>query len=195
MPLLSILIPTTTKRHTSLVPLLSHLYGQMEPFGGAVELLVQATALASTGGETLGSKRNTLVRAATGTYVVHVDDDDWLDSTYVAALVRACGEGKDACSISGCYLLDGMFQRTFTHALRYTDWLESPDGALLRPLNHLNPIRREIALAVPFHDVAYGEDVPWSRSLMESGLVQTEAEAPGLLYEYRFNSQKPMTGC
>lgn len=142
------------------------------------------------GGEgSVGAKRNRLLQAATGLYSAFVDDDDLVSMDYVERILRASSQGFDCCSLTGEITVDGGVPRTFSHSMKHgPEWREE-NGVYLRPPNHLNAVRSEIAKQVTFPDSSFGEDHRWSTRLWP--LLQTEAETgPEPLYFYEFRSQK-----
>ena len=48
------------------------------------------------------------------------------------------------------------------------------DNTYYRPPNHLNPIKRSIAIQFLFPEQNYGEDAVWSKAIERSELLQTE---------------------
>lgn len=54
---------------------------------------------------------------------------------------------------------------------------------------HLNPIRRSIAIQIPFEHVNQGEDVMWSQNLHASGLLKKECRINDISYHYRYNEK------
>ncbi len=74
------------------------------------------------------------------------------------------------------------------HSLEYSGWEDSP-VAFYRDLSHLNPIKRELALAVPMRG-GYGEDRRWADSLRELRIVHTQHYVSSVMYYYYFRTDK-----
>lgn len=184
-PVLSVLICTTSSRKQFLRRLLAEsLYPQLNK---AVEILV----LCDAGERSIGMKRNELLDRAAGAYVCFVDDDDTVSPDYVAKLLEALASGPDCCSIEGVVTTDGRNPVKFVHSLKYDKWGTVSEGSkpvYVRCPNHLNPVRRDIALRVRFPDKSHGEDRDYSLRLRP--LLKVEKEIKGPVYYYMYRSTK-----
>ena len=91
----------------------------------------------------------------------------------------------DCVSLVGVITLDGQNPKTFIHSLQYNSWFEE-NNVYYRCPNHLNPIKRSIAIQFPYPKKNIGEDWDWSMAVAQSGLLQTEAviEEPYYFYQY-----------
>ena len=58
------------------------------------------------------------------------------------------------------------------------------DGVYYRPPNHLNPMKREIAIQFKFPEQYHGEDLCWAMALAQSGLLKTEETITEPYYFY-----------
>lgn len=75
--------------------------------------------------------------------------------------------------------------------MRHLEWSED-DRGYYRGISHLNPIRRQAALAgLPFRN-GFGEDADWSARVRRAGVVTTEVFVNELLYEYRWSRHGSM---
>lgn len=179
---LSVLIATLPARQVQLDLLLAHLYGQIvRDAPREVEVLVDDA------GGTIGAKRQRLLERATGKYVAFVDDDDWLAHDYVRKVVgkiHECEYGVDCLSLAGVLTTNGECPERFRHSVDYSRWYQDASGLHCRTPNHLNPVRRELALAAGFPDIVFGEDHQYSKRLRP--LLKTEAGTTGNLYFYWF---------
>lgn len=179
--ILSILICHLDGRSKQLERLLYRLAGQWHQ---DVEILIESDA----GLITTGQKRNKLLQRSAGEYVCFVDDDDLVSHQYVEKI-------KDAIAVSNpdCIGFEGMLIREqnpmrigarnkFIHSLKYTKWFEEK-GVYYRYPNHLNPVKRELALRVNFPHIKHGEDKDYSDRIYP--LLKTEVMIENhVMYEY-----------
>ncbi len=136
----------------------------------------------------IGAKRQRLLERAEHEYVAFIDDDDLVPDDYVERILSALEGGEDCCSLRGIITTDDRDPRPFIHSLEFKVW-EEHGGVYYRPPNHLNAVKRALALQVGFPDQSHGEDRAYSEALRP--LLQTEAD-PGAdpLYYYRYVSEK-----
>jgi len=174
--LFSILICTLKNRENYLARLNERLRQQLN---SSVEILVNDHET-----DSVGKKRNALIRHASGRYLAFIDDDDLVSDDYVARITSSLGEEPDVVGMEGVITVDGENPRTFIHSLRYNSWFEA-DGIYYRNPNHLNPVRSALAKAVDIPDINYAEDREYSRLLLP--MLKTEAylQRPIYFYEYR----------
>jgi glycosyltransferase involved in cell wall biosynthesis len=178
-PVLSILICTLTSRKTSLDRLLGALRPQCE--GDSVEILTEE----DEGVLSIGAKRQRLLERATGDFVAYVDDDDMVSRDYVDEITWAlqCCPRATHCSLRGILLQRAHRNRIFEHSNKYTTW-ETQGGIFVRPPNHCNAIRRDLALQAGFDSISWGEDRNYSEKLMDLGVLDHEAWIEAFLYHY-----------
>jgi len=156
-PRLSILICSLGVRRNSLERLERILARQPQE---NIEILVE-----KDDGETcVGKKRNLLLDRAHGDYVVYVDDDDLVADDYVSSIIAATENNPDAVAIEGRLIDGGGGIRRFLHSMTFGSWYER-DEVYYRTPNHLNPIRRQIALEARFPEITYGEDHAYSQKV------------------------------
>ena len=72
-------------------------------------------------------------------------------------------------------------QRKFIHSIKYKTWFEE-NYIYYRCPNHLNPVKRELALKVRFLPQDSGEDCDYSKRLLP--LLKTETYIEGIIYNY-----------
>lgn len=143
---------------------------------------VETLANVDSGEKTIGQKRNELLYAAKGEYVVFVDDDDLVSPRYVQNILNAISyKSPDCCGIEGEVVLSKQIKKKFMHSLKYKEWFEDENGYYRSP-NHLNPIKREIALNVGFENISHGEDKIFSQKILP--FLQTEVYIKGPIYLY-----------
>lgn len=174
---LSILTCSLTNRKEKLNHLDKILLPQIK-YNSYVELLTNV----DSGEKTIGKKRNELMESAKGDYIVYVDDDDLISEDYVKKILTAISyKSPDCCGIEGYIYLTPRNKKKFIHSIRYTEWTED-NLAYYRSPNHLNPIKREIALEVGFEDLSHGEDFIFSKKI--TPLLKTETYIKGEIYHY-----------
>ena len=172
---LSILICHTKDRSVLLNNLLNNLNKQV--LNKPVEFLID-----DTDNITIGKKRNILLNKAIGIYTVFIDDDDNVASDYVERILNAIESNPDTVAFYGNYYINGKFIKRFYHSIENKEWSETPDTYLRCP-NHLNPIKRELALKVLFPEISFGEDKDFSYRILP--LLKTEAKLTSdPLYHY-----------
>ena len=145
----------------------------------SVEILVET----DNGEMLIGDKRNFLLKNAKGKYVAFVDDDDEVSEDYVSKILNGIKEEPDCCSLEGIVTTDGKKRRKFVHSLKYNRWFESK-GVYYRNPNHLNAIKRELALEVGFTSKSHGEDRDFSMAILP--LLKTEHYIEGPIYYYKY---------
>lgn len=132
---------------------------------------------------TTGSKRNNLIKEAHGLYIAFVDSDDMITDCYIKKQLDVANSGLDCGSLNGLYFLNGVYGKPFIHSNKYTHWYNTPE-AYIRTVNHLNCIKRDIALQIPYENITVGEDGRYSEALKASGLIKTEYQIKETLYLY-----------
>jgi len=170
---LSILICSLEDRKESLDKLLVVL---MEQTTDEVEILVET----DNGELTTGAKRNILLERAIGDYVVFVDDDDMVSDDYIPNILKAIESNPDCCRVEGT-VSRGNNKHKFINCLDTNNW-GYLFHSLVRTTNHINPVKRELALQVKFPDQDYREDQSYAMRLKP--LLKTEANVEGIVYFY-----------
>jgi len=186
-PVLSVMIATLSDRKDLLSRLMGVLSPQCDP--AKVEVLF----LEDDGKMPLGQKRQILLERAAGDYVCVVDDDDLVSTDYVTQIIGALSKTPDAthCSLRGVLRSDGKEDVPFEHSSRYKTW-EEVEGMYIRSPNHLNPVRRDLALQVGFKSEAWAEDFTYSMRLVAAGTLVKEAWIDPVIYYYMYRD-KPST--
>lgn len=184
----SVLIPTV-KRHTKfLTHLMFELRAQILPYAGEVEVLIDDNEI-----DSIGEKRNRLLKRATGVYCCFFDSDDSPSMDYIEQLMKAIQSGCDCASLRGIYSVDGKEDGIFEHSLKYDSWKTNPVDSEIRyerfP-NHLNLIKSSIAKQFKFPEKNHGEDFDWSTLLHNAGVLHTEHYIESVIYYYRYLSNK-----
>ena len=185
---LSILICTLEERKTKLSNLLSILKPQLSD---DVEVLTESDNREITTGE----KRNKLLDRSQGEYVAFIDDDDLVSNNYIELIIDAINKSNP--DVIGIHLLmttDGEKECRTYHSLKYDHWWEEADPdrvgrkRYFRNPNHLNPIKREIAMKVKFPLKNRHEDRAFSMEILP--YLKTEENIEQAIYYYLFKSGK-----
>lgn len=186
---LTICIPTIEERKELFESLYTKVMTQVQA-GGYEDIEV---IVAKDNKEiSIGLKRNQLLMIASGEYVVMIDDDDDIAPDYVSSIMTALESGPDCVGFRiECSGTDG---KTADASNRYSDWADNTNGFdYVRTPYQKTPIRTEIALAIGYKDVRFGEDCDFSKRLKKSGLIRTESYIDKVLYYYRFKYENPET--
>ena len=181
---LSILICSLHNRLNYLTNLLALLRPQLTD---DVEVLIEQ----DNGELTIGEKRTKLLNISKGQYVAFIDDDDEISRDYVSKIITATETNPDCCSLMGVYTINGHEPVLFEHSIKYKQWKTNhPNNPIRyeRSPNHLNAIKREIAVKYDFIPVNNGEDRDWSVRIMPE--LKTESYVDGVIYHYKYRSNK-----
>jgi glycosyltransferase involved in cell wall biosynthesis len=191
---LSVLICSLHDRWPSLGWLVENLY--LQEGNEKIEILIAV----DSGQELIGAKRNRLVQAARGDYVVHIDDDDRVSRNYIPNVLAAMASKPDVIAIRGQRIdIRGRSAPiTFDFCLQNVDGTPmSPtvadtdrDGVLWRSPGHLCPMRAAIAKASPFPETE-PEDIVWLPTVRPLLRTIVRAGEPNeILYHYQWDSMK-----
>lgn len=179
---LSILICSVPARRQQVDRLLGDLWRQIDVYHRrSVEICVDARE-----GISIGDKRQALLERAKGHFVAFIDDDDGVSHDYVDRVLKAIrfDPETDCASLVGSMTTAGVHPERFEHSIKHDGWF-TKGGVHYRTPNHLNAVRRELALQVGFVSLNHGEDHDFSKRLRP--LIKREVstgDAP--LYFYWF---------
>ena len=164
----TIMIPTIPGRERKLQSLIQSIHELRQRICPALRI---AIAVGFDNREvSIGTKRQNMLQAAEGRYTSFVDDDDTVTAHYFED-AAACIAGN-----FDCMRLRGQIsQWTFTHSLanKLTDPMAN-ETTFLRPPNHLNVMKADIAKTIRFRDAINGEDLDWTIKLARTGFLRTE---------------------
>lgn len=183
----SILIPSLNRRKKYLDRLMEIITPQLTD---EVEVLFNI----DDGEKSIGTKRNELIDKAKGDYIAFVDDDDIVEDCYVKEILKAIQQGPDVVGMHLLYKEDDILKGLTYHSLKYTHWWDEPHNQLngirnyYRNPNHLNPVRREYALATKFPEINFAEDKDYSYRILKYLNTEVYIERP--IYEYLYRSKK-----
>jgi len=175
---LSILIPSLEERKPKFEQLKAELANQMGKRN------VEVLSLSDNRQMSIGQKRNMLLTQSTGEYVSFVDDDDMVSPDYIEKILNALTKNPDCSSLTGEIVFSDGYSRPFIHSLRYTQWIDDHEGKVYyRPPNHLNAVRRAIAVQVGFPPWNSGEDRSFSMGIRH--FLKKEEWIEGVIYNYK----------
>jgi len=176
----TILVPTIGQREALFGRLMSVLLPQLDEHDGAVRVL----AWRNNGQPALGEIRDGLVADSGSEYVSFVDDDDLVPEYYVAEVVAALADRPDHVGFKIEYSTNGVGREVVDHSLRHGKWHRTAEGELVRDFTHIDPVRREHALAGSFQTYRpnRAEDRHWVKQVR--GRLITEAYVDKIMYHY-----------
>lgn len=135
----------------------------------------------------VGFKRNQLLEKSQGKYVCFVDDDDLVSDNYIQIIYEKLLKNPDCVSLTGKVFVNGVYSGIFVHSLKHVKYFQN-NGVRYRPPNHLNPMRRSIAIQFRFPEANQGEDGNWAMQLVASKLLKYEEEINTPYYFYYLTS-------
>jgi cellulose synthase/poly-beta-1,6-N-acetylglucosamine synthase-like glycosyltransferase len=168
--ILSILIPLARIHREMFETLKDELKCQIEKSKAKVQILHHP------GIGSVGQKRQALLNAAEGDYVVFFDADDWPAADYISSIIEALKTSPDVVGFMGKMTTNGKKEELFS--ISKDHGYEKIDEKYYRFNNHLSPIKKEIALQIGYRNMTYQEDYDYALRLRDSGLIQTEVFYP-----------------
>ena len=183
---LSILICTIKGREDQFNKLKSQLDKQIQ------DKRVEVLSLYDDKSMPVGEKRNKLVLLASGKYISFIDDDDTISDDYINKILSSINNNPDCVGIKGVITFSGRNPKIFIHSIKYNKYFEQ-NGVYYRPPNHLNPIKREIALKFKFPLKNCGEDTDWAMDICKSNVLRTEVFIDDPIYYYLYDHNKTET--
>jgi len=132
-----------------------------------------------------GAKRNALLRQARGKYICFIDDDDDISDTYIQTIYEKLQKNPDCVELKGIITWFGKNPQLFIHSKKYLQWYKKNEIYYRCP-NHLNPLRRSIAVQVSYPEIKQYEDRKWAFKLLETQLIKAEESVDKPYYFYRY---------
>lgn len=186
--LLSILICTIDSRKEEFTILKNHLEKQIKE-NNLVEK-VEIIYCCDNKIYPVGLKRNALLKNASGKFLCFVDDDDWVSKDYVKLITDVIKENEDidCIGIKGklISLKTPQMNKEFIHSIKYKEYSEN-EKYYIRPINHLNPIKSEIAKKYIFPTINRCEDTDWAMKISKDNILKKEIFIDKIIYYYRFD--------
>lgn len=144
-------------------------------------------------GVSIGEKRNDLLNRATADYITFIDDDDLVAPNYIELVFKAIETKPDVVGMNLIMTTDGQNAERSFHTIQCREWFDKPyifqgKKIYFRCPNHLNPVKRELALQVGFPKISMGEDKDYSYRLLP--LLKTEEWIDQPIYFYLFRQNK-----
>ena len=143
--------------------------------------------------KTVGQKRNEIIKDSKGKYISFIDDDDMVSFYYISKMAIILETDKyDGIGFWGIYYVSQNPIMKFNHANNNAGHFKI-DGLQYRPLNHLNPVRINIAKKIGYPEKNFGEDSDYCDRLLESGLIKSEFNFNEVMYHYLFDPKTTET--
>ncbi len=183
----SILICTIEEREESYEKLCTKLKNQIDKLGlkDHIEIL---SCKDKKNEHSIGHKRNKLIEESNGKYVQFIDDDDDIHDNFIQMIHEKLQQHPDCVSLTGIITTNGTNAKTFIHSLAYNKYFEH-NNTYFRPPNHLNPIKRSVAVQFNFPEKNFGEDTDWAMAIARSGLLKTEEVINTPYYFYLYEDK------
>ena len=156
-----------------------------------IEILINE----DSGENTVGYKRAEVLAKARGKYISFIDDDDMVSVSYISKLFDLLNTNQnDAIGFMGKLYHDGVPKLIFSHSQTNNGHYKSECGKIqFRPINHLNPVRIDIAREIGFPNLNFSEDMDYCDRLYKSKLIKKEYYLSEILYYYLYESTKSKT--
>lgn len=143
--------------------------------------------------DSIGNKRQRALDECNTTYISFIDDDDLVSPTYVKMILDKLKYLPDGVGFRGIVTSNNIKPVEFVHraGLKYIDKaFRSSDCYIFhRPLNHLNPVKVDIAKQIGYTDSNFGEDKDYAVRLAKSGLITDDIFIDEFLYFYMYRSK------
>jgi len=139
----------------------------------------------------VGEKRNAALNLSIGKYVCFVDDDDQVPEDYVFELLNGCRKGADCIVFDMDYWKDEKFAGKVKFDIAHKSNHRNGKIGFNWMVNHLCPVRREIALEAQFPDSNLREDFVYAERIMK--YLKNQYRIDKTLYTYRFDSSRTQT--
>lgn len=179
---LTVCILSLPDRIEFLSNILKELYSQPVEYLKQTEILVAVDYRQYT----IGEKRNQLLGAAKGDYITFIDDDDSISSDYLKELFVGIEKGVDAIGIKGMYAPLVGEHKPFKCSKDYK-W-ENKDDAYYRSIQHICPIKTDIARKVTYPNINFTEDRLYSEKVQP--FIATDYASDVIIYFYKYRHKK-----
>lgn len=179
---LSILICSTHTRSATFLPaFMEGIFAQLEALEIRYQNQIEILILIDNKKRMLGTKRNDMLAMAQGEYVAFADDDDVLEPDYLETLIKATESDSDVITFKVSVTLNGEPAKICTYSKDYESDYNTATSYHRLP-NHIMCVKKDLAMAVKYLPVIYGEDSDYSRRLKAH--LKTEHAIDKVLYNY-----------
>jgi hypothetical protein len=193
MPDLGIFIVTVKRRQTYLARLMRHFEPQLSE---RIALRVMEVPPLDEGGPVIGTSRQLMIEDhADCKWCCFFDDDDLPAPDYCPRILDALDQDPDVVGFRVRYYRDSLHRGNAIHSVTIDGWrtergIPGTLDTYYRTPNHLNPLRREIALAVGYKPMVSGEDSDFSHRLKSRFPSMREVFIDRFLYHYFHRSDR-----
>ena len=149
-------------------------------------LPVEHLVLFDNRARSVGLKRQALLDAARGDYIVYVDDDDDITDEFIPYVLAAIKRNPDVITYDQRAIYNGI-ESTVNFAHTNVDSPFAPNGITHRNLWHVCTWKRELVADCVFPDSMYGEDLQWS--LQARLRVKSECHIDKVLHHYTHDKE------
>ena len=140
--------------------------------------------------KSIGKKRQECLDSCTAKYISFVDDDDIISESYLRKLLLIMDTyDYDGIGFCGMFYYKNEPSLLFCHSAANLDSFRD-NIKQNRPLNHLNPIKADIAKQIGFPDISDGEDSNFWERLAKSNLLKTHTYIEEIMYHYLYEDKK-----
>jgi len=155
---------------------------------------VEVLCLIDEGELSIGAKRQKLLNSSKGKYVAFIDDDDLISDDYVKLILEGIDKNPDVIGIHLIMNTDGKLSGKTYHSLKYDHWFDKNGDDpswryYYRNPNHLNPIKRELAMKSKYPNISNGEDRVFSMNVLPFLKTEHYIESPIYFYEVRSHKE------
>jgi len=142
------------------------------------------------GKESIGKKRNELLKQSEGDYVCFIDDDDLVPVNYVDEILNAIKSKPDCVVFDAVRYVNGNKDRHVKYGKEFKAD-SNTTKCYFRIPNHLMVFKKELALKFPFKDVNFGEDADFAKRILPH--IKTQVRIDKVLYHYLFTNKNSVS--
>jgi glycosyltransferase involved in cell wall biosynthesis len=169
---------------------MSKIFAQYDRLEVAEQEKIEILILVDNKKMMLGDKRNKMLEIAQGEYVVFADDDDILEPDYISSLLKATETNCDIITFPVRVTLNGDEPKNCYYSVEYEQDFDTPTTYYRLP-NHIMCVKKDLAMAVKYRPILYGEDADYSKRLKAH--LKSEHKIDKVLYNYVWNVETTET--